>query len=348
MPQDIQKLSKVSISSTIALGVFALIGNYYAAASWMVPTLLAVIVSILVGNLTLLWEYRGDLPDIALIQDSSVAALEERVKPLAESVEQVELAVKDTNRETRSLEMEIRESMKVGRDLVRILSRDAEGIMRTRLSLSERGRTVHQMGSRTLDDVLRQFDVTRHGYMVHGKHLSLLAYIQFWHEMLHVQREINKVATADDATRLVARATHSNEIELWIPEHNQAAQELLSIQKQFVEAGGVIVRLLLSNSQKPTELSEKVRAKMDSYGIEARHLFYPHPLEYDFIWVSNLDLDVVLTWHPGADGRGLSRCEVVDGVESDIERMWERVGTASEDADGPFEKIPPGRHRVNE
>lgn len=354
MPKNFKKLSKVSIATTIALGAFALVGNQYATASWMVPSLLAVIISILVGNLTLLWEYREDLPDIATIQDASVTALEGRLKPLVESVgrltpqlEQVESAINASKQETRSLELEIREGMKVGRDLVRILSHDAQGITRTRLSLSERGTAVHRMGSRTLNDVLGLFDVTRRGYIVHGEQLSLLAYVQFWREMLHTQHEINKVSTDPDATRLIARATHSNEIELWIPEHNQAAQELLSLQKQFLEAGGRIVRLLLSHTQTPTELSERVRAKMETYGIEARHLYYPHPFEYDFIWVSTLEADIVLTWYSGANGKGLSRCEVVDGVEPPIERMWERVGTASEDADGPFRTVPPGRHRVN-
>jgi len=313
----------VSVATAIIMFVLE---NQYGTATWYLPGLLALLVSLAVGLGYLVYEFRRDIPDLQNIH----APINQQLDALSES--------------NRKLEDELRQDLKVARELVKLLSEDSRGLVRTRLSLSARNEVVRRIGNRTLDEFQKLFATTRYGYEVHGEHQSLMAYRVFWDELVRLQQRIKKApGYVREEMCLIARVTHSNNVELWMPQHYQIAQDLLKLQKKFIDEGGVIVRLLVSTAPEPDPNYETTIKEMKDIGIEARFLHDRYKFDYDMLWVSNPNHNIVLTWHSGQNGKGLSHCRIMDHVDSTILSMWENLAGTSEKDEGVFELIPVNR-----
>lgn len=327
MRHDI-KFARNALFATVGSEIILLVlENQYGTTTWYGPAVVAFVASLTIGLAVLIFEFRREIPDLEIIQEP----VNQKLEALTEA--------------TNKLEKELRQDLEVARDLVRLLSQDSRGLIRTRMSLSERGEVVRRMGNRTLDEFQKLFRTTRGGYEVQGEHQSLMAYRVFWQELVRLQQAVKKSpGYKQDEMCLIARVTHSNDVELWMPEHYQIAHDLITLQKKFRDEGGIIVRLLVSTSPEPDENHETTIHRMTEAGIEARFLHDHLKFDYDFLWVSSPNHNIVLTWHSGQNGKGLSHCRIMDKVEPSILSLWERLAGKSEMEKGQFTSIPAIRH----
>ena len=343
MKRELKFVAVGSVLFAFTAAVFSVIQNKYQGEAWYVPAGVTALGSLLITLLALVWQLRREVAEFHQLHDDRRQQIDRVLDEAKSSRESIHSEVSAVRNTVSALGDTISSEMEVARNLVELLSRDTQGVTRTRMSLSKRTDVVQKMGHRTLEEFHRIFRATTAGYTVYGEHQSLVAYSIFWQELARLQRSINKLHGGSDAHRLIARVTHSNDVELWMPDHHQIAQDLLDCQKNFADDGGRIVRLFVSPARQADEKYQHTIDQMAAYGVEARFLHYGLKYDYDFIWVSNAQHNIVLTWHSGQNGRGLSRCEVADRAEGNIRRMWRQFGKISEDKDGRFKSIPDSR-----
>jgi transposase len=113
--------------------------------------------------------------------------------------------------------------------------------------------------SRLTKKLSRALDISEDGthLYVRDRHWALETYGFFWENLL-VKQE------ASPASKLRCLAFHSSDLNIWLEEKGI---DFLSYQKRFIDAGGVVERVLCDDGQNP-ELLDKVVNKMKECGID--------------------------------------------------------------------------------
>ncbi|MFO0885459.1 MAG: hypothetical protein U0894_14940 [Pirellulales bacterium] len=208
---------------------------------------------------------------------------------------------------------------------------------------------IRVAGRMSQNDHSAKFLANEHGFEVTGEEWSLSGYQRVWEQLVEFQKRIQ---SENSGRCIVARITHSNDIDIW-NENGKAgasrAESLLDLQENFIKHGGVIVRLLLYQGEQPGEIYESVAKRMQSIGIESRlcELKSDDEARFDFLWAcldeKNDEMHCVVKWFPGTGGLRLAGCEITDIADDEVRRLWRLFGGRSERKDGPFKHIPATR-----
>lgn len=220
---------------------------------------------------------------------------------------------------------------------------DASSIRQLRQSMTaSNNKVMIKVGHDTVDNLVKGIAVEKAKFVVAGEHLAVQLYIQFW-EILVSEQEANKKQNKDP---LVALASHTNDVKLWLVSDNEFSQTILDLQRNFTNNGGVIVRILVNkNESHPSSEYQEALCKMKDYGITARYLKSETELYgYDIIIVK--DLNIVARWYPSPNKRRLRKCELIEGINQADKSQWNRYYTESVSKDGGFEDIHSSKLKV--
>jgi hypothetical protein len=196
---------------------------------------------------------------------------------------------------------------------------------------------INDVISRSEDEIYKtynsKFDRDETGFKVVGQEWSLEAYEVIWRHLVQTQKEL---CTKKSKHFIICRITHSTDITIWSTkkELSATAMSLLQLQKDFVEFGGKIIRVIIHPNEKPSEDYLQVEGDMRKANIITRLVPVISNAEYnyDFLWASTnesaLDchgdhnIQVIVKWHPGNHGVRLKECEITNIVDNDLRRLW--------------------------
>jgi len=226
--------------------------------------------------------------------------------------------------------------------LIDVLSLDGNRVHELRTHLSFLNGAIKAVGSDILDGYLESIKKTEHGFAVDGSFWALKSYEKLWRFLVAEQKKIG----SDPDKCLIARITHTNDINLWIPEKEMRSRALLRYQKEFIEAGGKVVRILIGSAKDIRDLEAEgyrhAKRLMEESGIEVKYIpKMGEDYSYDFLWVSNRGY--VVKWYSGVGGQALDKCEILDQVDETIIDMWRSLADRAEHEDSKIWSIPPGR-----
>lgn len=203
---------------------------------------------------------------------------------------------------------------------------------------------VKLTGQDFLEEHIRVLGIKPNGFALGEENSALKSYTFFWKRLVERQKGIGN----KEADKLIARITHSNDIDIWNVEgsNNEEAKELLDLQGQFIKSGGIIVRILLGKAEEMNSDYIQVADRMKEKGIEVKYLCVNKDLDYDFLWVNGGNKDqenFVVKWFSGAGGRKLSSCEILGFVERTIKNKWGKFDTRLSEMNKQIESIPDSR-----
>lgn len=304
-------------------------------------------------------------------RNSISSKIEEEVRPLIKAQEKVSI---EREEDIKRLISSFDKQYEVAQTLVQQLSKDKQKdtYIGKLMRFSRFKSNVFCLGNTMLNEQITQVHITSYGFYVEGEARSLRLYTIFWAKMIEKQREINTSMGIDenaipiinsnnqyDKARLIVRATHSNDINLFLgKEHfpyNDTVDEFLEKQRAFVNCGGIIERILLGREKEATTDYVEVidRMKKDGIGIRYLPLLPSDKKAYDFAWVSSNevsrlnesdgDTNFVAKWKSLQASNELGACEIFDGVETTIYRQWRTLGRRVEKGGDGFDKIPTSR-----
>jgi hypothetical protein len=234
----------------------------------------------------------------------------------------------------------IEDGVKGTNDLLLDLCADKERLEGFRTNLLKRKELVREAGLRTLTNYLNEFRVTPTGFAVRGEQWALHAYTRLWEMMTRSQREIGE----NPDRCIIARVTHSNDIRLWTREEVHNSFYLLTLQKQFIEAGGIIVRIFVCPDETPNPSYVKVMDEMKEIGIDARYVWQRQIAQFPYDFLCLHDEGIVAKWYAGADGKTLGMCEIQDQIEDLVEERWNVLADLTHANYGDVQVIPKHRH----
>lgn len=186
------------------------------------------------------------------------------------------------------------------------------------------------------------FDVNSNGFLISNEQICLLVYCYFWEYLINQQKQRRK----ENSQNLIVRVVHSNSIAIWVNDDKKYElfnNRLLKLQKEFIEYGGIVVRILIGSDPIPNEDYRKVIANMAEFGIECKYLQKNGytPLNYDFAIL--LDEKMTLKWVSDAAGDSLSGMEVRDEIEKEATERWDDFFEELEMKGDPIKSIPLNR-----
>lgn len=238
---------------------------------------------------------------------------------------------------------QVQEQQADQKKLLDMLSTDSNRVHELRTHLSSLSPLVKGLGMKVLEDYLESLRTIEDGFLIEGSYWSLKAYESFWQFLV---REQNKVG--DDEERcLIARITHTNDINIWNPENEMKARLLLLHQEAFIKAGGKIVRILIGTpsnlNDRGAEGYRKAKELMEAKNIEVKYIASKgEDYSYDFAWVENSKY--VVKWYSGVGGQALDKCEIFDSVDENVRDMWRTLADRAQKEDSAIESIPASRH----
>ena len=168
------------------------------------------------------------------------------------------------------------------------------------VNLSEKGDILNATGRASISKFLNEFDVRDNSIEFRSEGLALSSYRVFWKELVDLQESQKK-------KKLIARITHSNPIDVW----DKAGDEDYIYQKEFIDNGGIVIRVLIDFHCRPDELKAYLRVfkEMKSKGIHPIYL----PLngkgdrpKYDFVVVDTVDFSYIVKWFSDIGGRQIA------------------------------------------
>lgn len=202
---------------------------------------------------------------------------------------------------------------------------------------------LKEFGNNMIQKYLEGFKVDNEGITFTGEHWSLSTYIQFWEYLANKQKQIKESKIGDN---IIARITHSNDINIWKSDtklYRSYSESSYLYQKKFTDNGGIIVRILLGEDDKPNDDYKQVMKKMEGAGIEAKYLPQKYISEKDFDFLFLADEGIVMKWFSGNKGQKLSKCTIVDNVENVVEQTWAKLYDILNRNDDGIQSIAPNR-----
>jgi len=176
------------------------------------------------------------------------------------------------------------------------------------------------------------------GFVVRSESFALDAYEHYWKILLEEQLGRKKV---EPNYHIIVRVTHSSTSHIWDSPNMAHA---IRLQKNFIEAGGVIVRVFLNDKLTPPADTLRHMADMRKYKV---HVFYIYSgkvteLESDFLWAD----PVLLEWISGQSRDKLSMCRISepdDTERRERDKHWTAIGLAvlegATDVPAPIRRI---------
>lgn len=191
---------------------------------------------------------------------------------------------------------------------------------------------------------LERFSLERKGFSVKGEQFALNSYVLFW-EKLCVEQRKNRAEGIPD---IIARITHSNQIEIWCDKVNgehysSVTHSLYALQKEFIKTGGVIARILIGKENVPNEKYKEAMEKMKSIGVDVKYL--PRNSfevqDYDFLFLHREQL--MLTWQADRNNIKLAGFAIQDTIPIEVIRDWKKLYDALEEKNDAINAIPKDR-----
>jgi hypothetical protein len=136
-------------------------------------------------------------------------------------------------------------------------------IEEVRAGIGKMKRPVKKATAKIIEDFEQTVSLSNTGVRIDGCEWALRAYQTVWEHLVEEQRRLNSAGKEP----IIARITHSNEISVWFRDSDSVIRSLYVLQKNFVEYGGVIYRILIKNGTGNTESYEEVKKQMENAGV---------------------------------------------------------------------------------
>ncbi|MEZ4941273.1 MAG: hypothetical protein R3D58_10405 [Saprospiraceae bacterium] len=210
-------------------------------------------------------------------------------------------------------------------EIVKIIKGQNERIRNLILHCAKSGPFVGRFYTQTMKKYHEEFSIESNGFVITNEYLSLIIYIQFWEYLVAQQK---KIPYNSSNSPIIARVVHSNTIHIWTNKHDKYKEftnKLLRLQKEFVDAGGIIVRILIGKTFEPDKAYKNVIALMRQYRIDIKYLQQSeyNKLDYDFVLL--MDENMVLKWFSDASGNTLYKTVIHDFVEKQVWEKWSEL-----------------------
>jgi len=193
----------------------------------------------------------------------------------------------------------------------------------------ERYPHIKNFGKKIIEEYERSIDHVEHGFSLNGENLVLKSYISFWEHLLSEQKKISK--EDKNYSGIKANIVHSCSFKIWT--NHQFKNELLRIQKQFVDAGGKIIRILCENREKPSEECEASMMALQEHNIDIRYYNIGlnktnHKFITDFLYVEKLGLTVKWEAIDRING-DIGKASYISYIDKTLMKTWSDIFNAS-------------------
>lgn len=202
--------------------------------------------------------------------------------------------------------------------------------------LFSRKEILKDVGFKIWNDYLNSFEITESGIYLPGEELALNTSIRIW-------RFLSIKQSQDKNHPIIARITHSNDVSVWLPEENSISNELYIYQKNFIENGGKIIRILIGHPKQPDERYNKVMNNMKEIGIDVRYFSVEEVGEKEFDFLYLHDESFVLKWYSGMNGKNIAGCFISDLPDESIINRWATLFFKAKSNGVPITSIPKER-----
>lgn len=173
---------------------------------------------------------------------------------------------------------------------------------------------------KVLDEYYKSFKILNDGFHVDDEYLSLSFYTTFWEYLLCLQEK-------SPNEKLIARVIHSNNIQIWQEndiKYKIYSSQLLQLQKDFLAAGGLIIRIFIGSDIEPSPSYQSVMNNMESIGVRTDYLNdAKYTLKYDF--VALFKENFTLQWFSSQNSNDIVGSLVKNSVDSEVLDMWHRI-----------------------
>ncbi|MCX6316144.1 MAG: hypothetical protein NTW29_02560 [Bacteroidetes bacterium] len=197
-----------------------------------------------------------------------------------------------------------------------------------------------------------KFVVQAKGFEIEDEYFSLFSYIDFWNYLVSEQLKLKEIAKNKDIELsencIIARVVHSNSIHIWTNEDNKYkffTNKLLLLQKEFIENGGIVVRIFLGSEDKADIHYTKAMENMKDIGVETKYLKKTefNTLRYDFLLLH--DEQLIYSWHSDVNGKSLDKTKIEDfnDANEDVIERWDILYKELKSNKDPIIKIPESR-----
>lgn len=129
------------------------------------------------------------------------------------------------------------------------------------------------------------------GFEIKGSELVLFSYLDFWRFIVDEQTKRN----AEHKPPLNVKLAHACDFGI-LTEHGLSVH-LIAKQKEFLQAKGTLLRILISDTKKPEKGCLKAYELMKQEGIPVEYYHKTHARFHDFAFIE--DLGMGLEWIPG-------------------------------------------------
>jgi hypothetical protein len=165
----------------------------------------------------------------------------------------------------------------------------------------------------TIEDNITSYE---NGFEVTGSELALFSYLDFWGYLKKEQERRNNTSQKPLFVALI----HSCDFKIWTK--HALSDDLLQAQKQFISAGGNMLRILCSDTPKPQGDCLSAFQAMQDYGIPVAY-YYKSTGAGDFQdFAFAEELNIALEWVPfGATGT-LKEAKYYGEIKSNFKSKW--------------------------
>lgn len=189
----------------------------------------------------------------------------------------------------------------------------------------------------------KNFSIKKNGFHVDNEYLSLIVFAQFWEYLLKAQKSYKDGENRYGISKnIIARVVHSNSIEIWTNDNDKYREFTdlyLRLQKDFIAAGGTVVRVLIGREATANEEYQKTMKLMDDNGIEVKYLQRKKQRRINNDFVLLYDLELTLQWFSDNFGDTLSGTLINDSIDEKALKLWDSFYEELKAKDDPITSI---------
>jgi len=189
--------------------------------------------------------------------------------------------------------------------------------------LTKNTSAVGRIGLKAVEKFFEEFEVSSRGFKASSEYLALKVYQEFCGEIRDEQVARSKAGKPG----LVMRISHSGPIGIW---REKEAIEILNLQRQFVESGGKVVRILIDHTNgvinQEQEYAKAIKS-MEDNKINAYYLRLTDSSEESEIFAESDFITVdahndVLMWISNYHGSRIDGCEFRQDSDGLFSAKW--------------------------